>query len=754
MFKSLNFSRKLLLGILSVVFLASAINTYFIMDKSYTSTEEMSKEIIKKISEVNALRVKKDLDYTVDIGYAYATVIKNMIKEKQYTKQSIIDYLKRIVKQNPDIIGVWSHIYAGTLFQRDPALAGTTAHDKTGRFTPWVLRSNGKIVVIAGSEQSDSYKAWVNGPEDAGKEYVTTPYWTDVNGEQKLVVSMCIPIFWEGKFVGSVGADISLASMQERISKIKILEKGYAFLITDESMIIGHPDKKYLGTKLSDVKTYKHRIKTIIKDIKENKDLTYYQESSESKINSYYYVKTFKIANSNTNWALITSVPKDEYLASANEIKTFSIFTGIIGFLIVALVIFYNTRILNKNLAQISLGLTSFFKYLNKESKEVQKIPLHSEDEFGTMAKEINANIEKIEANLNQDITCVNEVLNVVKKIKDGNLDVILTNKASNPELVQLSSNFNEMLQSLQHKVGKDLNVIAHVLNDFSKYNFTAKIPNAKAEIENSINNLGIEVSSLLAKSLEVGLTLDSSSSKLTENVDILNNLSNETAASLEETAAALEEITSTIISTSENMSKMSQGAQDLSHSATQGQKLASDTTVAMDDITEQVTLINEAISVIDQIAFQTNILSLNAAVEAATAGEAGKGFAVVAQEVRNLASRSAEAAKEIKELVENATLKASQGKEISGKMITGYDELLKDINSSIGRIDEISSASEEQKRGITQINDAVTRLDQQTQENASIANKTQNIAAQTDTLAKEIVDEANKKEFLNKKNI
>merc|ERR1711991_1300727 len=96
------------------------------------------------------------------------------------------------------------------------------------------------------------------------------------------------------------------------------------------------------------------------------------------------------------------------------------------------------------------------------------------------------------------------------------------------------------------------------------------------------------------------------------------------------------------------------------------GQNLATKTASSMDEINTEVNAINESITIIDQIAFQTNILSLNAAVEAATAGEAGKGFAVVAQEVRNLASRSAEAAKEIKDLVESATIKANDGKKIS----------------------------------------------------------------------------------------
>jgi methyl-accepting chemotaxis protein len=167
-----------------------------------------------------------------------------------------------------------------------------------------------------------------------------------------------------------------------------------------------------------------------------------------------------------------------------------------------------------------------------------------------------------------------------------------------------------------------------------------------------------------------------------------------------------------------------------------------------MDEITSQVNLINEAITVIDQIAFQTNILSLNAAVEAATAGEAGKGFAVVAAEVRNLASRSAEAAKEIKAIVENATSKANQGKTISNEMIKGYEELLENINKTTQTIGEIARASKEQEAGITQINDAVTTLDQQTQQNASIASLVRDIASEADTLSKRMVVDASSKEF------
>ncbi len=185
--------------------------------------------------------------------------------------------------------------------------------------------------------------------------------------------------------------------------------------------------------------------------------------------------------------------------------------------------------------------------------------------------------------------------------------------------------------------------------------------------------------------------------------------------------------------------------------SAYDGEKLANQTTVAMDEINTQVNLINDAISIIDQIAFQTNILSLNAAVEAATAGEAGKGFAVVAAEVRNLANRSAEAAKEIKTIVENATKKANQGKDIATNMIDGYKQLNENINQTINLISDIEMSSKEQLSGIEQINDAVNSLDRQTQQNAAIASQTHDVAVLTDEIAKLVVSDANAKEFIGK---
>jgi methyl-accepting chemotaxis protein len=349
----------------------------------------------------------------------------------------------------------------------------------------------------------------------------------------------------------------------------------------------------------------------------------------------------------------------------------------------------------------------------------------------------------------NQDNEIRDEIIDVLEKLKIGFLGYKIQKIPLDPKVAEVTKLINDSMD----KFNQDIDYALEILTEYGNANFeyevkTSNLSGKTGSLLLGIRALGSSVSEFIAL---INITANS----LNKNVETLtvasNNLSvasNQQAASLEETAAALEEITSTIINNTENTNRMAIFAKEVNNASNEGRKLADETALSMEEINTQVNEINNAIVLIDQIAFQTNILSLNAAVEAATAGEAGRGFAVVAGEVRNLASRSADVAKEIKNLVINATSKANHGKEIASQMIEGYAKLNNNINSTIDLINNITDASKEQQAGIEQINDAVTQLDQATQQNALAASNINTMAKEIQSLSSKLLETANHAKF------
>ena len=402
------------------------------------------------------------------------------------------------------------------------------------------------------------------------------------------------------------------------------------------------------------------------------------------------------------------------------------------------------------DVASVRAGIEEFFAFINFEKDDIKLIGVDSTDELGMMSKIINKNIANTKANIQRDRELIADTIRVANSINKGHLDQKIMVNSNNPALNELKDIINEMLNTLNSNISN----ILTVLTSYSKLDFRPRLKDNDLEgiiqeLEKDINILRDVITQTLLDNKKVGFTLKENANILSFNMQSISTAANSQAASLEETAASLEEITSNITNNTQTTTKMASYGEKVKESIKIGQDLANKTVSSMEDINKQALAINEAIDVIDQIAFQTNILSLNAAVEAATAGEAGKGFAVVAQEVRNLANRSAQAAKEIKDIVEKASEKANNGKSIATNMIDGYSELNNSISNTLVTIENVATASKEQESGILQINDAINSLDSSTQKNAQVAEQISNMATSIAYTSSYLVTVASRTSFI-----
>ena len=404
----------------------------------------------------------------------------------------------------------------------------------------------------------------------------------------------------------------------------------------------------------------------------------------------------------------------------------------------------------NKDLEIVNGYFMQFIKFISYEKSEFDYIESTGNSKVDVMLKKWNEEIRTVDNRNKDDMKVLGEIVLTADKVEQGIYKTRIKAESSNPTILTLRNTLNKMLDSLDDSTSRILRVVnSYTSDDFTdSIKITDKYKDDMKLLMESINKLGSSLEKNARTNYQNGETLEKNSSLMNNSMNNLASKANEQAASLEETAAALEEITSITRNNTQNALKMATLGQIVKKSVFTGEELASKTASSMDEINSKVQAINEAITVIDQIAFQTNILSLNAAVEAATAGEAGKGFAVVAAEVRNLASRSAEAAKEIKNLVLEASVKANDGKMVSADMIDGYKELNKNISETIHIIEDVSRASKEQMTGIEQINDAVNMLDRVTQENASESNHVKTVSQNVSQLAHELLTDAKSKKF------
>jgi methyl-accepting chemotaxis protein len=297
-----------------------------------------------------------------------------------------------------------------------------------------------------------------------------------------------------------------------------------------------------------------------------------------------------------------------------------------------------------------------------------------------------------------------------------------------NALLDQLSGVFADIARVMGNLADGDLR--SSIASDYA-----GTFNDVKADINRTMDNLR----EIVDKLSQVADQVDSSVGEIASGNGNLSNRTEQQASNLQETAASLEELTATVRNNADNAQQADQLAASARSTAKRGGDVVSEAIAAMEQISASSKKIGEIVGVIDEIAFQTNLLALNASVEAARAGEQGRGFAVVATEVRNLASRSAGAAKEIKDLIRDSGRKVATGAELVGESGKTLSEIVESVRKVGDIVAEIASASAEQAAGIDQVNLAVSEMDSMTQQNAALAEQTSAASVAVGENAKEL---------------
>jgi len=313
------------------------------------------------------------------------------------------------------------------------------------------------------------------------------------------------------------------------------------------------------------------------------------------------------------------------------------------------------------------------------------------------------------------------QVQGLIDGAVEGRLDTRITTDQFKGFLLNLGEGINRLMDAVTEPVQETRRVISGLADGDLTQSMDGEFEGEFAELRDAVN---ATMNKLLSMVNEIGTasgTIASAANEISQGTADLSQRSEEQASSLEETASSMEELTGTVRQNADNAREANQLANSARDEASKGGEVVGKAITAMSEINQSSKKIADIIGVIDEIAFQTNLLALNAAVEAARAGEQGRGFAVVAAEVRNLAQRSASAAKEIKSLINDSVEKVTEGSKLVDQSGATLDEIVGSVKKVSDIIAEIASAGQEQASGIDQINKAVTQMDEMTQQNAAL---------------------------------
>lgn len=723
------------LSIIGVVAALAGTAIYFSKSSNEFAAAKMDEIARQQTTEIlinragsEAGAIKSELRVAIDAAREMATSFSVLAGNKAGAtpaaerREQMNAIMQRVLERNPTINGAYSAWEPNALDGNDEAFRNSsdTGADATGRYLPyWTRAGEGKFKVepLSGHEDASmgsnrlATGVWYLDPRATGKERIVGPLTYPAEGKIESLATFAIPVMIDGKFRGITGANFNLGFIQELATQVNssLFEgKGSVVIISDNGLIIADSaDASLIG---QDVAKAGPEWSKSMEAVEAAKPLAV-DDASQANINVY---SPIKLSADGAPWSFAISIPRDVALAQVTALNTtlskqasFATLVqagiGIAIAIVACLIMAWAARNIAKPIEKITAAMKDL---VNGDTRS--PIPFQERgDEVGQIANAVSVfrdnAIERIrleqEAEANRSMSEKERLEREAQKAKEAadvqfavdNLAAGLTKLSDGDVSYRIEKPFVESLDSVR----QDFNQSAEKLQSALQ---------AVARNADGINSGAREIKS---------------------STDDLSRRTEQQAAALEETAAALEEITTTVKNSTSRAQEAGRLVERTKTGAEESSQVVGRAVEAMERIEKSSSEIANIISVIDEIAFQTNLLALNAGVEAARAGEAGKGFAVVAQEVRELAQRSAKAAKEINTLITNSNDRVREGVELVGNTGSALEKIASEVQEINQHVKAIVESAAEQSSGIQQINSAISQMDSDTQKNAAMVEET-----------------------------
>ncbi|MDR0555362.1 MAG: methyl-accepting chemotaxis protein [Treponema sp.] len=621
----------------------------------------LSRSEINRLVNDNAVNIAKDsgrqiqasLETYLDMARATAQMMEQYDSINPEDRRTAFNaMIKGLTAANSEIVGSWCVWEPNALDGMDARFINTQGSTHAGRFAPYWYRESGSLAfqALEDADTEDYYQIVMK----SGNEAVLDPFFYKVSGKDILMTSAAAPIKINGRTIGVVGIDVSLESIQTQMMAIKPFGDGLIAVFSHNGIVVAHFDMSRLGKQMAETEKDMcgPALDNFVNAVKTGAAFSWSIYDPNAKTTMYAFSEPFNLGQTRTPWNLAVAVGEKNIMAPVIRMLSIAILIATITIIIVVIAAFF----LSRSISNPIIRTAEMLKDISEGEGDLTKtIDIHSKDEIGDLAKYFNHTLEKIK-------------------------HLIITIKGQSVKLFDIG---NELAGNMTET--------AAAVNEIS-----ANIQSIKGRVINQS-----------ASVTETNATME----QITVNIDKLNQHVERQSASVSQSSSAIEEMLANIQSVTATLVKNSNNVRELMDASEVGRNGLQEVASDIQEIARESAGLLEINAVMENIASQTNLLSMNAAIEAAHAGEAGKGFAVVASEIRKLAESSSGQSKTISTVLKK--IKAS-----IDKITTSTDNVLKKfeaIDSGVKTVSDqesnIRNAMEEQGAGSKQILEAISRL-------------------------------------------